>query len=160
MIKFTLRCSAEHEFESWFGSSDAYEKLIQAGQITCPQCGSGSVEKALMAPAVSTTKGKDVATFTTDSAALSPADAAARMMLEAARSIRKKLETEADYVGKNFAEEARTRHNATDDNATDDNDNATPTKPIWGEASLEDAKDLLEDGITVLPVPKLPEDEN
>ncbi|MEO1545001.1 MAG: DUF1178 family protein [Pseudomonadota bacterium] len=161
MIKYTLQCSSNHQFESWFNSSAAFDKLAKAGQIDCPHCGDTSIEKALMAPAVSTTKGEELATFTTDTTPASPAEAAARAMLEAARSIRKKLENEADYVGKDFANKARERHQKSDDEqASESTDTPASDKPIWGEASVEEARDLIDDGIAVVPVPKLPEDEN
>ncbi|MEL7048498.1 MAG: DUF1178 family protein [Pseudomonadota bacterium] len=168
MIKFTLRCGADHHFESWFNSSTAFDKLIQAGQVNCPTCGDTSIEKALMAPAVSTTKGKDDhSTFATRNTPATPQEAAAIAVLNAAREIREKLKTDADYVGDKFAQEARSRHETADEPDTppapsDEPDATDPShqRPIWGEATMEEARDLIEDGITILPVPRLPEDEN
>lgn len=131
MITYTLKCDKDHRFESWFQSSEAFEKLLGAGHVTCAICGSGSVEKAVMAPVVSgTKKGKG--------ALSAPASAAE----QAIREMRRKVEDNADDVGKNFATEARAIHNGE-----------APARAIYGEAKLEDAKSLIDDGVEVRPLP-------
>lgn len=125
MIVFDLQCGAAHVFEAWFGCSADYDRQAAAGMIACPVCGDTQVTKAVMAPAVPA-KGNR-----TDVAAV----LAAQRQLEAA----------SDYVGDNFAAEARARHEAT-----------APSRPIYGEATLDDARALLADGIGIMPLPFKP----
>jgi hypothetical protein len=140
MISYTLRCSEGHEFEAWFRSSADYDKAV--GKTVCPACNSKKVEKALMAPAVARTdKGSKMPV-----AAADPRQAAMR---EALRELRRKVTENADYVGDKFAEEARKIHY-----------NETEPRGIYGEANMEDAKALLEEGIEFHPLPMLPEDGN
>lgn len=171
MIRFALRCANGHGFESWFQSNASYEKLAAAGQITCPHCASADVKKAPMAPAVASSSPavteqptNDVSgRYTTQDLSI-PVDPAAARMIELARQIRARLITDADYVGADFVKEARARHEkgsapATDSQPSSDG-NTDTDRPIWGEASIDEARSLLEDGIAILPVPKLPEDQN
>lgn len=133
MIRYTLSCDQDHQFESWFQSSDAYDVLAQSGHLACAVCGSTSVTRALMAPSVAA-KGN-----TSDlSAPMSDAETALTKM-------RKDVEANSDYVGPSFADEARKMH-----------DGDAPERAIWGEAKLDDAKKLIEDGIPVAPLPFLP----
>ena len=140
MIRYTLSCKKGHEFESWFPSADAFDALSSIGKITCPECGSKEVEKALMAPGVrpagkSDAKAADTASLTVP-----------RNKREAAlAAIRAKVEAESDYVGLNFASEARAMHEGD-----------TPHRSIYGEANAEDAKSLVEDGVPVAPLPFTP----
>ena len=97
MIRFSLRCKSDHEFEGWFRSGDSFEAQQQAGEIACPECGDTAVEKALMAPAIS--RGKSAAPQ------LTPAQM--KTMLVA---LRRQVESNCDYVGERFAEEARRIH--------------------------------------------------
>ncbi|SMO82643.1 DUF1178 family protein [Paracoccus laeviglucosivorans] len=126
MIRYDLRCDQGHDFDGWFRNSEGFEGLRKAGQVTCTHCGSPSVEKALMAPGVST---RDLHTPRT------PQETA----LE---KLREQVEANSDYVGMSFAAEARAMHEGD-----------APTRAIHGEARLEDAKKLLEDGIPVAPLP-------
>ena len=126
MIRFTLRCANDHAFESWFQSNEGFDTLRGAGQVTCPDCGSNAVLKAPMAPRVAT---KDADT--------APADAIAKL--------KRHVEENSDYVGTDFATEARKIH-----------DGDTPERAIYGEAKLEDAKKPVEDGIPALPLPFIP----
>lgn len=128
MIRYDLKCAKGHRFESWFGSSADYDKLSVAGMVSCAVCGDGTVEKTIMAPRVS--KGERPL-----SAPASPAE-------QAVRELRKKIEGSADNVGTNFAAEARAIH-----------DGDAPARPIYGEAKIEDAKSLIDDGIPVAPLP-------
>ncbi len=149
MIRYTLRCKREHEFEIWFRSSADFDRAVAAGEAACPTCGETKVEKALMAPAVSGTKkkGKSVSDEkVTLAAAPDPRQVALR---EAMVALRKKVTETADYVGGRFAEEARKIHY----------DEVEP-RGIYGEATAEEAKGLADEGIGFLPLPPLPEDRN
>ncbi len=130
MIRYDLKCSKGHEFDSWFGSGDDFDKLLKAGMLSCSVCGDADVKKAIMAPRVTTSE-KDRPL----SAPASPAE-------QAVRDLRKKIEENADNVGKNFASEARKIH-----------DGDAPERAIYGEAKIEDAKSLIEDGVPVIPLP-------
>lgn len=129
MIRFQLKCDQDHQFESWFQSGAAFDKLVAAGMVNCTACGSTKVTKTIMAPAVSTSS--DIT-----APKQSEADLAA---------IREKVESNSDYVGKSFAKEARDMHDGT-----------VPERPIYGEANLQDAKKLVDDGIPVVPLPFIP----
>lgn len=129
MIRFHLKCDNDHEFESWFQSGDAFEKLNASGMITCTTCGSSHVTKSIMAPAVSTKK----------------AITAPKANEEGLTKLRKHVEDNADYVGKSFVKEARAMH-----------DGEKPERSIYGEANLKDAKKLAEEGIPVMPLPFIP----
>jgi hypothetical protein len=130
MIRYSLKCDQAHEFEAWFRSSAAYDEQRQAGHVGCVVCGSTEVEKALMTPGVKAERGE---------ASLSkPASHSEAMLAE----MRRKVETTSDYVGKEFATEARRIH-----------DGETDKRAIWGEASLDDARALKEDGVPVAPIP-------
>ena len=132
MIKYTLKCENQHEFESWFQSADAFDTLKASGMATCAVCGSASVEKTLMAPRVTS---KDDANLST------PANA----QEQALAAMREHVETNSEYVGMKFAQEARSM-----------NDGDTPERAIYGEANREEAKKLIEDGVPVVPLPFVP----
>ena len=136
MIRYTLRCDKDHVFESWFQSSGAFDKLAKAGHLTCAVCGSASVKKAMMAPQVTQKSSKKAGK------AEGPLSAPASAAEQAVRELRKKITENADDVGKNFATEARAIHNGE-----------APERAIYGEAKVEDAKSLLDDGIPVRPLP-------
>ncbi len=125
MIRYALRCEDGHDFESWFANADAYDTLVSKGHLTCAVCGGGGVRKGLMAPKVST----DV-----------PAG-----MADALAAIRRKVESEATYVGDGFAAEARAQHLGD-----------KPARAIYGEATAPQAKSLLEDGVPIAPLPFRP----
>ncbi|HSF95962.1 MAG TPA: DUF1178 family protein [Thermohalobaculum sp.] len=132
MIRYNLRCADAHDFEAWFRSSAAYDEQRAAGHVLCAVCGSDAVEKAVMAPAVS---GKQADEGPDLSKPASPAEA----ML---RELRRKIEQTSDYVGRDFAAEARRIHEGEADK-----------RAIWGEATAGDAKALKDDGIPVAPIP-------
>jgi len=143
MIRFQLRCDREHEFEAWFRSSADYDK--SAGMTECPVCGSTKVEKALMAPAVKGARKKS-----SDEVQLAAAPDPRQVALrEAIRELRRKVTENADYVGDRFAEEARKIHY-----------NETEARGIYGEATGDEARSLIEEGIAFHPLPHLPEDGN
>lgn len=138
MIRYTLKCDQGHDFESWFASASAYDSLRAGGHVSCAVCGSAVVDKALMAPAVGAARSKDTPVTTTP-LALNPTIASKLAEL------RREVEQNSDYVGDTFASEARAIHHGD-----------APERAIWGEARLEDAKALVDDGIPVLPLPFLP----
>ncbi len=127
MIRYRLHCAQGHEFDGWYPSSGAYDRLAAAGQVGCPLCGSTRIDKALMTPALP--PGGDNP---------SPGE-------RALRALRHHLETESDDVGARFAAEARAMHEGD-----------IPERPIHGEARPDEARALLEDGIPVLPLPFAP----
>lgn len=154
MIQFSLKCAEGHRFDSWFQSASAFEKLQGAGMVSCAICGSGSVEKALMAPRVRPArKAADAAppappapdgapkAAVAPGALTQPATPAEQHLAE----LRRKIEQNSDYVGMNFAKEARAMHDGT-----------APERAIYGEARPEEARKLLEDGIPVAPLPFIP----
>ena len=137
MIRYALNCDQAHGFEAWFGSSADYDDQAARGLVECPFCGSRSVQKAIMAPAVSGTRKSDAAP-----------EIAARMqtmMMEAAREVRAHVEANFDYVGDAFAREARAIHEGRSED-----------RGIYGEASPAEVKALVEDGVPVAPLPPEP----
>ncbi|RJL19521.1 DUF1178 family protein [Paracoccus siganidrum] len=131
MIRYSLRCANGHDFDGWFRSSEGFETMRAAGQVSCARCGSASVEKALMAPAVPAEK-------TSLTEPRNPAEAA----LE---KLREHVERNSDYVGLKFAEEARAMH-----------EGHRPSRAIHGEARPEEARKLIEEGVPVAPLPFRP----
>ncbi|MGG7565297.1 DUF1178 family protein [Rhodovulum sp. DZ06] len=156
MIRYALKCADGHHFESWFASSAAFDALKQDGLLSCAICGGEKVEKAIMAPAVSAATRKDAAPAPAAApaapAAPAPAPApgpggaalsAPSSQLEAAiRALREKVEANAENVGRRFAREARAIHEGEAD-----------ARPIYGEASGAEVKELAEEGIEVAPLP-------
>jgi hypothetical protein len=138
MIRFALRCEREHAFESWFASGADYDSLRDRGHVACPVCGSTGVEKALMAPAVAQGSVQPAATPLRPV----PPDPALAAKIEA---FRKHIETTSDYVGMSFAAEARAMHLGE-----------APERPIHGEARLDEARALVDEGVPVAPLPFLP----
>jgi hypothetical protein len=142
VIVFDLACPVGHRFEGWFASSDDYADQRERGLVTCPHCGSPEVGKAPMAPAVPR-KGNQLP-------AAKPAQTVVggAMPPEAQAVMAKLAELQAQalkqsrWVGKDFAEQSREMHYGERD-----------TETIHGQASLEEAKDLLEEGIAVMPLP-------
>ena len=164
MIKYSVQCKKGHGFEAWFQNSAAFDTQTKRGLVSCPDCGSTKVEKALMAPHVSTSTrnkgggtpvaGRDVAVGETTAVPASQSVASPSVMFppemaEVLRKIRREVATKAEYVGPKFAEEARRIHY-----------DEAPERGIYGEASLDDVKALHEEGIDCLPLPVLPEDRN
>jgi hypothetical protein len=141
LIRFSLVCEHDHEFEAWFRSGDDFETQKKRGFVDCPTCGSSRVDKALMAPAVSTSEKKE-------KMALAMGDAQ-RRALEEMKALAAKVRENADYVGDKFAEEARKIHFGE-----------AEARGIYGEATLEEAKDLAEDGVEFMPIPVFPDDRN
>ncbi|GHE91884.1 hypothetical protein GCM10016455_09800 [Aliiroseovarius zhejiangensis] len=145
MIRYALKCDRNHTFESWFQNAAAYDGLRAAGHVICPDCGSTKVEKSLMAPKVR--PARTAATAPGSTAPDKPTPLAApnsEIEAEIAR-LRARIEAESEYVGGAFAREARAMHLGD-----------APERSIYGEAKLADARELLEDGVPVMPLPFTP----
>lgn len=134
MIRYTLKCAQGHGFESWFQSADAFDDLAARGLLSCGVCGVADVSKAMMAPRVSGEGAVDAPLST-------PSDPRE----EALRKVRDHVEKTSTYVGGNFAREARDQYLGD-----------APEQPIYGEAGIEEARALIEDGIPILPLPGPP----
>jgi hypothetical protein len=146
MIQFTLKCSNDHRFDSWFHSSEAYDKLEKSGLVTCTVCGGTSITKAVMAPRVRPARN----TAPTTGTAVQPAQqgqlsAPASTAEQALAKLKAHIESTADYVGRDFVREARAMH-----------DGSAPDRAIYGEAAPEDARRLIEDGVPIAPLPFVP----
>ncbi|WP_420140745.1 DUF1178 family protein [Sphingomonas sp.] len=141
MIVYDIACPAGHVFEAWFGSSADFEDQRERGLLTCPVCGAGEVSKAVMAPAVAP-KGNSRDDRPVPMRGGPPAPAEMKAMLAAlARAQAKALEGSED-VGRRFADEARAMHEGDADE-----------RRIHGQATVEEAKALVEDGVPVMPLP-------
>jgi len=160
MIRYALHCDRNHDFESWFQSSSAYDSQVKRKLVTCPICGSAKVDKAIMAPRIVGKKGRGRAAPPPEPAATAVPEAApsgsTSLMMAQERELRTKLKElrdhivkNADNVGEKFANEARAMHYGDKEH-----------RPIYGEASPEEAKSLIDEGIEVSPLPTLPEDRN
>jgi hypothetical protein len=155
MIRYNLRCERDHAFESWFQSSSAYETQEKRKLVNCPVCGSAKVERAIMAPQIVSKKGRDVA-VPAPAATVVAAPASTPLMMAQERELRAKLKElrdhivkNADNVGERFPNEARKMHYGDIEH-----------RPIYGEASPEEARSLIEEGVEVSPLPVLPDDRN
>ncbi|MGF1651567.1 MAG: DUF1178 family protein [Hyphomicrobiaceae bacterium] len=173
MIKYQLVCEREHAFESWFANSSAYDKAERAGLLACATCGSTKVRKAIMAPNVSvktrqrgeSSAGRQVASDAEPTPAATvpaphptsppqqvmagpPAEQVAKVVAFM-RALRAAVEATAEDVGDRFADEARKMHYGDADE-----------RAIFGEATLAETIDLIEEGIEIVPLPALPEDHN
>lgn len=157
MIRYRLQCEEGHEFEAWFASSTAYESQETEGQLNCPVCGGVNVKRAIMAPQIaharspeSTSQAPSTGTQSAHSSALLAATPEAqqlKVMMKEVRALRDQILAKSEYVGPRFAEEARRIHF-----------DESPDRAIHGEATAEDVNELAEDGIDVLPMPRLPDD--
>ncbi|MBA5778715.1 DUF1178 family protein [Stappia sp. F7233] len=159
MIRFSLACAHGHAFDGWFRSSDDFESQKARQFLSCPACGSHEVGKALMAPNVSTSRKRSVAVAEAVAASSTgkPAEAAETMaagpsqaeLIEKLREIKRELVAKSDYVGEAFAEEARKIHYGE-----------VESRGIYGEASPDSVRELVDEGIAVVPLPVLPEERN
>ena len=139
MIQFALKCADDHRFDSWFKSTGAFDKLMGAGMITCAVCGSSRVEKAIMAPRVSNSRAR--AEKPASGSLSTPANPAE----QAIAALKKQVEENSEYVGMNFATQARDMHEGN-----------APTRAIHGEARPDEAHKLIDDGVPVTPLPFIP----
>lgn len=157
MIRYALSCDSGHSFESWFPSSESYDEQARAGFVTCPFCNSPKVAKQIMAPSLGRAASLPAPVQATDApAASTPAEASVSLVSEPERQLRAMIRAlhehvarTADHVGQDFAAEARRMHYGE-----------TEQRAIYGEASLTEARSLLDEGIAVQPLPGLPDDRN
>ena len=159
MIHYNLRCERGHAFESWFQSSAAYETQEKRKLVNCPVCGSAKVERAIMAPQIVSKKGREraepaPAAPATAEASTTPAStpllmAQERELRAKLRELREHIVKNADNVGERFPNEARKMHYGDIEH-----------RPIYGEASPEEARALIDEGVEVSPLPVLPDDSN
>jgi hypothetical protein len=157
MIRYHLRCERGHAFESWFQSSSAYDSQVKRKLVSCPSCGSVKVEKAIMAPQIGRKKQDAMAPQQPEAASTEVSSAASTpLMMAQERELRAKLKElrdhvtrNADNVGERFPNEARKMHYGDIEH-----------RPIYGEASPDEARSLIEEGIEVTPLPVLPDDRN
>ena len=160
MIRYNLRCEKGHSFESWFQSSAAYESQEKRKLVSCPACGSVKVERAIMAPQIVSKKGRERAAAPVETADVpampSSSPESTPLMMAQERELRAKLRElrqhilkNADNVGERFPNEARKMHYGDIEH-----------RPIYGEASPEEARSLIDEGVEVSPLPILPDDRN
>jgi hypothetical protein len=163
MIHYNLRCDRGHAFESWFQSSSAYEQQEKRKLVNCPICGSAKVERGIMAPRIVSKKSRERAAEPAPVPAAAPASstevtspASTPLMMAPERELRAKLRElrdhivkNADNVGERFPNEARKMHYGDIEH-----------RPIYGEASPDEARALIDEGVEVSPLPVLPDDRN
>lgn len=158
MIRYALQCRRDHAFEAWFRDSLAYDRQRADGHVLCPVCGDGEVRKAVMAPAVRrSSKGRAAAPEVTPPSPR-PADAPtvpavvddpSFRIRSAIRELHARVKRDATDVGPAFPEQARAIH-----------DGEAPPRAIYGTATNEEVRSLLDDGVGILPIPALPDDRN
>jgi hypothetical protein len=155
VIRYALHCDSGHGFESWFRSSDDYDKQRKRELVNCPACGSTEIEKQIMKPSLSRGAGKaqneapaaqPVADDMAPVAVISPQEQFLRAKL---KELREHVTKNADYVGEKFPELARQMHYDEIDQ-----------RSIYGEAKPDEVKELIDEGVAVQPLPILPEDRN
>ena len=164
MIRYALRCERDHTFESWFQTSSAFEQQVKRKLVSCPVCNSVKVEKAIMAPQIVSKKGRREADAPSPqpqpqpqpAADPAPAQGSTPLLMAQERELRVKLKElrdhivkNADNVGEQFPNEARKMHYGEIEH-----------RPIYGEASPEEARALIDEGVEVSPLPVLPDDRN
>lgn len=163
MIRYDLVCAAPHAFDGWFRSSADFDAQAARGLVACPVCGSTAVAKALMAPAVRTRAATPAAPPVASPAeppvpsagppaapvpaGLFPPEAAE--MVARLRALKAKLLEQSENVGRRFPEEARRIHYGE-----------APERAVYGEASPEEAQALIDEGVGILPLPVLPDEQN
>ncbi len=155
MIRYQLLCEHNHEFEAWFRDSAAFDEQAERGEVQCPFCGDDNVRKAVMAPAIASHKEPQISND--QQVAIDAAQKAADDMREGANphevaqvfmgvvsKLQKHVEDTCDYVGDDFADEARAIHYGD-----------AEERGIYGEATSEQTEELLDEGIEVVSLPKL-----
>ena len=163
MIRYSLVCGEEHGFDAWFRDSAAFDDLDRDGHLACPQCGSAKVRKALMAPSIRrlAKKGGSSETPTADESEVSKPvpvvmeappsieDDKSRQMRAFFREMHLRVKSTAENVGAAFSKEARKIH-----------DGDEPHRSIYGTATGDEVRSLIEDGVSILPLPPLPDEHN
>lgn len=141
MIRFSLNCDHGHAFDGWFRNNEDFDTQSKRGFVECPSCGSTKVAKALMAPAVSTSRSQEKVALAVN--------AEQRRLMAELKQMADKVRENADYVGDRFADEARRIHFGE-----------VEARGIYGEATPEEARELVDDGVEFMPIPVFPEDRN
>lgn len=158
MIRFALRCAGGHQFESWFQNGSAFDSQAAAGLVSCPVCQSSAVSKAIMAPSLARRDREEVCAVGQQAPAEASPEASAPVpMFNAADGevrkmvveLRKRILETSDDLGPKFAEEALKIHHGL-----------VPDRPIHGQASFEEARTLIEEGVKIMPLPRLPGEMN
>jgi hypothetical protein len=162
MIRFALSCDNGHDFEAWFSRSGDFDAQKARGLVSCPHCGSQDVDKALMAPAVTTQRPRRGLPASPGEASEAPRPADVgnepqplaphseeRGKLEQIRALVKAVRANAEDVGSRFPEEARRIHYGE-----------SQARGIFGKADADDVRALTEEGIAIAPLPVLPDDKN
>lgn len=142
MIKFNLICDKEHDFEAWFSSSSDFDGQQIAGLVNCPMCGSSDIEKALMVPAVTTSRAQEKKQQIIK-------NAAQQEVMKTIQKMVTEVKENSENVGDKFPEEARKMHYGESDN-----------RGIYGKASQDEVRDLVDEGIDITPLPDLPDKQN
>jgi hypothetical protein len=151
MILYQLNCDRQHSFEAWFKDGATADRQLKRKTVECPSCGSVKVAKALMAPRVGKkSNSRAIAPVVEAPSAPAPAPAGKAAMIpaelrQALLEVRKQIESNCDYVGDKFAEEARKIH-----------EGESEARGIYGEATDAEHEELIEDGIEVARVPWVP----
>lgn len=136
MIRYALVCEHEHAFEGWFGASADFDDQHARGLLDCPVCGSKAVRKAIMAPALAGTKSRSQN---------DPPAQSHEMMMQAMSAMRRHVEETFDDVGDAFAREARAIH-----------EGKAEERGIYGQATSQEVRDLVEEGVPIAPMPPEP----
>jgi len=142
VIKYGLSCDRNHDFEGWFSSAADFERQAEAALVSCPVCGSVAITKQMMAPSVATGRQKDAAR----------AVVMGQVQKEAIGKLKElvtQIRENSEDVGERFTEEARKIHYGEAD-----------ARGIMGQATLEQAREMLEEGIDIAPLPVIPDDLN
>ena len=131
MVKYALKCeTCDVGFDGWFSSSEDFDAKKSSGELLCLNCGSTQIEKQIMAPAVSGTRKNMISTSDQ------------KKFAEMAKAVREHVSSTHEYVGDNFAETARSMYYGEKE-----------AKPVWGQTSIKEAKELAEEGVPALPLP-------
>ncbi|WP_375464478.1 DUF1178 family protein [uncultured Methylobacterium sp.] len=156
MIRYSLVCEAGHGFESWFPSADSFDAQAARGLVTCPVCDSARVAKGLMAPNLARTDRARAPVPAEAAPVPAPSPSALPMVAEPERrlramlrAVREQVAASAEHVGARFPEEARKIHYGEG-----------KERAIYGQASPEEARALIDEGIDVAPLPVMPDDRN
>jgi len=142
MIRYNLICENEHNFDSWFKSSKSYNIQKKSNDILCPVCNSYNISKALMSPGILTKTNSSEKNKLLN-------DKNSKIIRDGLLKLKKEIKNNADYVGADFPNEARKIFYKE-----------SKDRSIYGEATHDDVKDLIEEGIDILPLPETPDDKN
>lgn len=141
-MKFQLECKNEHSFEGWFRSNNDFETQQEHGLLQCPMCGTHEVSKTLMAPSLTTGRSKE-------KIAVAAGKAAQKQMMAKMMELAKEVKSKADNVGEKFPEEARKIHYGESE-----------ARAIYGKATTDEVTELVDEGVEILPLPDVPDDDN